>query len=432
LDRSRFAVGTFLLGNGISLTGNTFALVALPWFVIETTGSAARTGVAGMISALPALAAGLIGGVLVDRFGGRLMSIVSDIVSGLAVLLIPLLHETIGLNYGTLLVLIFLGALLDVPGITARRTLLPDLAQRAGWRDERMNAAFENSQGGALIIGPLIAGVLASALGTVNLLWFTGASFAVSAVAIALCAPAGVHRDDDQDEPEPGILAPMMTGLRYVARDPLLLTLALSLAMMNFLVTPFWSVVMPVLMDRTFGEVSRLGLLITLFGIGNLVGGTVYGWIGHRIRQYRRGLYLLGAASFAAYLWLIVVEQSYPLLAVGGLVMGALSGPINPLLVTLRMERIPKHLRGRVFASFSGLTGLAIPLGMLFAGWVLQVAGATRGMQIFSGVATAMVVCLLALPVLREMNDHPEDTETAAPKPEPRRSTEWRRTPARD
>ena len=84
LRRGQWAAFSFLFGNAVSMVGNALVLVALPWFVIETTGSAARTGMIGMISALPALGAGILGGVLVDRLGGRRMSVISDLISGTA------------------------------------------------------------------------------------------------------------------------------------------------------------------------------------------------------------------------------------------------------------------------------------------------------------------------------------------------------------
>lgn len=400
----RVAAWAFLIGNGISLLGNTFALVAIPWFVIETTDSAARTGLAGMMGALPALLAGLIGGTLVDRYGGRLMSIVSDVVSGVAVLLIPLLYQTVGLNFATLLALVLLGAMLDVPGLTARRTMLPDLAAAAGWRDERMNASFENSQSAAFIVGPLLAGVLIGPLGAVNLLWFTGFSFFASVIAIAIFAPAHTVAADHQ---EGSMVSATLAGIRYVARDPFLLTLALSLSMLNFLITPFWSVVMLIDVRHAFNDASKLGLLIALFGIGNLAGGALYGAIGHRYQHVRRAIYLGGVASFPAYIWLVVANPGYPALVVGAMIMGFMTGPINPLMVTVRMERIPRELRGRVFASFTGLTGTAIPLGMLFAGWVMGASEVRQGLIAIAAIATVMVVALALVPVLREMNHAP-------------------------
>ncbi len=145
-------------------------MVALPWFVLETTGSAGRTGLIGMMAALPALASGILGGVLVDRLGGRRMSVISDIISGVAVLLIPLLYGTVGLNFAGLMLLVFAGAALDIPGVTARRLLLPELARNAGMRDEAITSAYETMQGASWIIGPALAGLLIHWIGTVNLL----------------------------------------------------------------------------------------------------------------------------------------------------------------------------------------------------------------------------------------------------------------------
>ena len=404
--RGRIPLYAFLLGNGLSLIGNMFALVALPWFVIETTGSAAQTGLVGMMSALPALLMGLFGGFAVDRFGGRVMSVISDIVSGVSVLLIPLLHHTFGLNFATLLFLVFLGALLDVPGVTARRTMLPELAEDADLRAETVNAAFENMQGGALVIGPVLAGACIGLIGTVNLLWITAAGFAISAVLIGVFAPDVRHVEESAPESGPrATLTAMLAGFRYLQADALLLGIAISLTLMNFMNGPYWAVVLPVQIEAEFGNASRFGLLLTLLGVGNLVGGTLYGAIGHRFRHLRWQIYLLGISTFPAYAWLWYTGAPYAVLAVGGLLMGVISGPINPLMVTVRMERIPAHLRGRVFATFSGLAGAATPLGMVFNGWLIDTAGASRGILIISTFATVVVTILWLLPGLHAMNE---------------------------
>ena len=99
-------------GDSISIAGNTLTMVAVPWFVLQTTASAALTGVAGSVLVLPNLISGLFGGPLVDRLGHRKVRIVSDLASGLTVAAIPVLHLSIILNYPILLMLIFLGTLL--------------------------------------------------------------------------------------------------------------------------------------------------------------------------------------------------------------------------------------------------------------------------------------------------------------------------------
>ncbi len=380
-------------------------MVALPWFVLETTGSAGRTGLIGMMAALPALASGIMGGVLVDRLGGRRMSVIADIISGTAVLLIPLLYQTTGLNFAGLMLLVFAGAALDIPGVTARRLLLPELAHNAGVRDEAVTSAYETMQGASWIIGPALAGVLIAWIGTVNLLWLTAAGFGISALCIGLFSPAGKHEPDPAGpHAATGAIAEMKAGFRYLRTDSLLLSLAVGLTLMNFLNGPYWSVVLPVQIEARYGTASRFGLMLTLLGIGSLLGGLAYGAVGHRFRDRRRELYLIAVASFPVMLWFFVTGAPYPAMVVAAFLAGLLSGPINPLLVTVRLERIPKELRGRVFATFSGLAGAATPLGMVIAGWLLELNGIRSGLTILASIATVVTIGLWFTSPLREMN----------------------------
>lgn len=403
--RGRLAVATFLLGNGISLIGNSLAFMAIPWFVIETTGSASRTGLVGMAAALPVFASGVLGGPLIDRLGGRRMSVISDIISGVSLALIPFLHATTGLAFWQLLLLVFIGAALDIPGLTARRTLLPELADGGAIRPETMNSAFETMQGLSLIIGSAVAGLLIGLIGTVNLLWITGSTFAISAVLIGLFSPSGKHEADPEGaHAASGFGAELMLGLRFLRTDALLLSLAIGLTCINILQQPFWTVVLPVRIEERFGVASRFGLMLTVFGIGNLIGGALYGMVGHRFGTHRRLLYLCGLASFTALLWILVPDVPYAVMIVAAFLVGLIGGPINPLLVTVRLERIPKELRGRVFATFSALTGAAVPLGMIVMGWLLDAAGVRAGMVVLATVATIFTIGLFLTPPYRDMD----------------------------
>jgi MFS family permease len=220
-----------------------------------------------------------------------------------------------------------------------------------------------------------------------------------------LFSPSGKHEPDPESiHAATGAFAEMMAGFRYLRTDSLLLSLAFSLTMMNFLNGPFWSVVLPVQIEEMFGVASRYGLMLTVLGVGNLVGGVFYGAAGHLFRANRRLTYLVGMASFPIMLWVFVADVSYPVMVAVAFLGGLFSGPINPLLVTVRMERIPVELRGRVFATFSGLAGAAMPLGMVIAGWLLEVTGIHTGLVVLAIIATAFTLYLFLDRPLRQMN----------------------------
>src|SRR3712207_2222407 len=168
------------------------AKVAIPWFVLETTGSAAKMGITAAAIGVATVSASFFGGPVVDRVGYKRASVLADLMSGLSVALIPLLYLTAFLAFWQLLVLVFLGTLLDTPGRPARRALVPELARLALMPLERANSAYEVIPRLSFLVGPPLAGVLIAAIGASNVLWVDAATFAVSAALIAWFVPSGL------------------------------------------------------------------------------------------------------------------------------------------------------------------------------------------------------------------------------------------------
>ena len=188
--KSKFGVYALLVANLISLTGNQITMFALPWFVLETTDSAIQTALVAATQMVAFLIAAIAGGVVVDRFGPKWLSVVSDAVSGISILAIPLLISTIGLHLWQILALAFMGAVLDSPGNNARFNIITDLLEIANLPPERVYSAFSTADGVARIGGPILAGGLIAWLGAANALWFDAATFAVSALLIVAFVPA--------------------------------------------------------------------------------------------------------------------------------------------------------------------------------------------------------------------------------------------------
>ncbi|MCB0178911.1 MAG: MFS transporter, partial [Anaerolineae bacterium] len=136
--RPKRVIYSLFIANAISMTGNQLTLLAIPWFVLATTGSAAQTGITAFFTLLPTVLSTFFGGAFIDRIGFKPASIIADLASGMTVLLIPLLFTAGWLPFWLLQVLVFLGALLDAPGVTARDALLPELAAAAEMPLERI------------------------------------------------------------------------------------------------------------------------------------------------------------------------------------------------------------------------------------------------------------------------------------------------------
>ncbi|MFL5801345.1 MAG: MFS transporter [Roseiflexaceae bacterium] len=395
----RLPLGILLAAGAISQIGDAMAMVALPWFVLQTTGSAALTGLAGAVTVLPAFLAGIFGGVLVDRLGYRRSSILADVVSGLAIASIPLASQTVGLSFWALLSLIFLGSLLALPHLTAGRSMLPELAALAGVRRERANAAFESLQHLSFLIGPPLAGVLIAVLDAPGVLWIDAATFMVSALLVAVAVPS---LRATQAPATWRYREELLAGLRFLRRDRLLMAIAASLAITNFLGNTLFTVVLPVYTTMVSGRATDLGLMVAAEGAGALIGIALYGAIGHRLQ--RRLVWIAGYLAFALMLWVITLTPPVPVVIAVLFVSGIVGGPLNPLSVTVRQERIPPELRGRVFSTFSAIAMVSSPFGIALAGLLTEQRGLPFTLLALASCYTIVSVGMLFVPALRELD----------------------------
>ncbi len=351
------------------MTGNVMAMVAIPWFVLVSTGSPSKTGLVAFFTFLPAVLAGFLGGTLVDRMGFRAMSVVSDVASGITMALIPLLHAVGGIELWQLIVLVFLGALLDGPGTTARSSLLPDLAEAASMELERATSINSGIQRGSTMAGAPLAGVLIAVFNPPTVLWINAATFGISALLVALF----VQRPERVPQERESYLTELTVGLRFLSRDRLVRVIVIIVMVTNFLDGPVFAVYMPVYAQEVLGSAVALGLILGTFGGFALLGTLVFGLIGNRLP--RRPAFI--GAFIAVSLPFLVLATLPPLwvalLAVA--VAGLAAGPINPLISTVAFERIPFEMRGRVVGAMTAGAFVAMPAGMLLGGYLVEWMG---------------------------------------------------------
>jgi predicted MFS family arabinose efflux permease len=380
------------------------AQLAVPWFVLVTTGSPALTGLAVFFNFLPAVLAGFFGGVIVDRLGFRTTSIVADLASAAAVAAIPLLNATVGIELWQLMLLVFLGALLDAPGATARQALLPDIAEQAGVRMERASGIRGGIQQASMLIGGPLGGVLVAWLGPTTALWLDAVSFLVSAalVAVAVRAPRRAH---DETEPRGRFFGELAEGMRFIWNHRLVRAIVVTVLLTNFLDAPF-PVVMPALAREAYGSATDLGLMYGVLGAAGLAGSLTFSAIGHRLPR-RRLFVCCFAVVPIAYLALATLPP-LPAALVALAISGLASGPLNPLLLTVSAEIVPTQMRGRVFGAIRASSWASIPLGILIGGFVVQAFGVAATLLAIGICYVAVTAYGFFNPAFDDLDRHPE------------------------
>ncbi len=382
----------------VSIFGNTLTGLAVPWFVLETTGSASRTGITAAVTIIPIIVANFFGGALVDRTGSRVLSIFADLVSAATVAAIPLLYLTTGLNFGGLLLLMFLGAVFDAPGHTARTAMIPPLSKLTGVPLERINANFGMIAAASSLFSAPLAGVLIAWLGPITVLWFNAGTFIVSSLAVLLFVPRLERPAPSGDS----FLADVRSGLVYVRNHALIRTLILGALAVNFLFAPLFGVAIPYFANQELGSVRAFGIMLGGEGLGALTGAYLFGRLAGRLK---RRTFLMAALvclaspllplAFSTSLWV-----STGLLACVGLG----SGLVNPMLGTFLQTTTPEQFMGRVMGLVAAGAMVAQPAGLLLGGALIAWAGYTAFTLAVGSLVILVAAALILSPAIRELD----------------------------
>lgn len=387
----------------LSILGNAIAAVALPLLVLQVTGSALGTGVVAAATAVPAVLVGILGGAVLDRVNRRTASAVSDLVSAAAMAALPLVDLVTGLSLGWFVLLGVIGSLGDIPGMTARETLLPAVVRHGGVSAERLVGAREALGAAGMLLGPALAGILVVSFPGSVVLWVT-AGTSLAAALVTLAIPSRVGRI----EAAPGSRRGVREGLRLLVTDRFLLTTTVVGLLSVLVVAALQGLVLPVHFTA-IGEPGSLGFVLAGIAAGLLLGGLLYAVAGPSLR--RRTWLLIGLLGSTAGIGVIVALPGTGVLLAGAVVLGASSSALNGVLGVLLVERIPDAARGRVLGAQNAAMTVAAPAGILIAAVAAEAAGVRVAALVLAAAWIAAVVVSLAARSLRSL-------EPGAPSPE--------------
>jgi MFS family permease len=385
------------IGEGVSLLGDQFYFIALPWLVLQLSASAAVLG--GVLALQGVLRAVfmLLGGALTDRFSPRRVMIGSDAARLALVGLLAALTLT-GVVKLWMVVLIgaFYGAA-DGFFFPAQSAIVPQLA-----RTDQLpvaNAVFQGLDQVAQFVAPVLAGTLIGVLtaggrtleGVGVALALDAATFVVSIVLLSLMAvDRRASAERPPDEPSQGLWRAVKEGHAYMWADPLLRMLLLLVLAVNFFAVGPMLVGVPALAATRLSGAQAYGVVMSAFGGGSLAGLALAG-AGPRPPARLLGHLLLGVcAVFGVGMALLGLAGSLVAAAVPAALMGVAAGYLTVSFFTWIQARTPRRLMGRmmsllIFASV-GLVPLSQAISGVVASWSLT------GLFVGAAVLLALVV----------------------------------------
>lgn len=393
----------WLCGGGvISLLGDQFTLIALPWLVLKLSGDPLALG--GVLAAMgiPRAVLMLVGGAIVDRSSPRRILLLTKYASAL---LIGLLGALVLMGRVDMTLVYLLAAAIGVCSAfawPAGSALLPGVIEPALLAPA--NGILMGMRQVAMLFGPLLAGVVIAAGGNAGgdagggiadarglgiALLFDALSYLVSAATLARVRPLSANTPPAANKPP--LLASLKAGLRYCWDDTTLRACFLYWGAMALFVSGPLQIAMPLLAER-LGGAGTYGSLMAAHGAG-MLAGMLLSSVRPGLRITNFGTTLLVADGVVGMLFIAMAGVAGMWQAIGVLVaLGVIGGYLQVAMMSWLQKRISLDMLGRGMALLMFMfMGLA-PVSAALSGWLVGVVGLGA---IFAGAGVAMLAVVL-------------------------------------
>ncbi len=380
--RALFAVPSIpriVAGMTTGRLASSMVSVAAILFSLALYDSPVVTGLVTFASIFPGTVASPLAGALLDRYGRTRMVILDYVIAAASLILIGILAALNALPPWLLIAIIGLSSLTHPLSNSGLRSLFPIIVPRHLWN--RANAVDSNSYVVSQLVGPPLAGVAIQALGPILGLVVVGSVYALAAVATV-----GIPEPTVEQTTSGRLMTDARAGVVYVLRNRTLRGLAISMSTLR-IGSGVQAIVLPVIVIEVLHEgPAMVGLAWGLSAVGGFVAALLFG----RVETAGRERKILAACwgGTAIGLALLLPGTTLPLVFVAMLITGALNGPADVTMFSLRQRRTDFAWLGRAFAVSAAFNFAGYPIGSAIAGAVVDQALAPA-------VLFAVGMCLL-------------------------------------
>ena len=405
------------LGEGISLLGDQFYMLALPWLVLQMTGDAFAMGTVLALGGIPRALFMVIGGALTDRFSPRMTMLASNLLRMVLVAALAVLVLTGTIELWMIYIFALVFGLADAVFFPAQSAIVPQTVRRE--QLATANAIVQGTAQISLFAGPVLAGTLIALLsgsagdGETNLQGI-GIAFAIDAITFVASAFTlwlmRIERPATDEAERSGLLDSIRAGMAYVWGDHRLRLIFLIIAASQFFIMGPVIVGIPVLADSRFAEgAAAYGLISSALGGGMLLGTVLAGVLP------RPPARILGSVLFITYsgmgvgVALLGLASGTLPAALISLGMGIANGYTVIVFITWLQNRTPDAMLGRVMSLMMLATQGLAPVSNAVAGAVIDIH--LVGVFLVAGSIMVVIALLAAAnPGTRSLEDHPAAT----------------------
>jgi hypothetical protein len=401
------------MGELISLLGDQFYLIALPWLVLQLTGDGLAVGTVLALAGIPRALFMLVGGVLTDRFSPRYVMLTSNLARLVLVALLAMLVFTGTIELWMLNLMALAFGLIDAFFYPAHSAIVPRIIGKI--QLQTANAIMQGTMQLSLFAGPALAGYLIALLGSGDIktsaaglaLAFAidALTFLVSAVTLWWLGDGEFYPEQVEPEQKEDMLQAISVGLRAAWNDAALRAFFILIALSNFLVNGPIFVGIPVLADGRFAEgAAAFGVIMSAYGGGSLLG-TLLAALLPRPPARNMGL-VLGVIWSGLGLGVLFLGLASTTAAAAAttFAMGMAQGYVVVLFITWLQRRTSELMMGRMMSLLMLASAGLLPLSNLLTGALIRIDA--RSLFLTAGGLMIITVFLFMLnPAVRVMEE---------------------------
>ncbi|MEN9716922.1 MAG: hypothetical protein RLZZ483_897 [Actinomycetota bacterium] len=386
--------------NALSGLSNAIAIITIPWLIFERTGSATQAGIVVAASAIPGIFISPFVGALIDHYGRKRVSIGSDLMSALSVMLFPIWDSLFGLTFASIAAFAVLGAAFDPAGYTARKSLIPDVAKASNTSMDKLNSWHEAVFSGGWVLGPAIGAIAISLVGAANSMWIVFVAFILAIILISMLHVGDLgleHREEIGDQEK--FWTSTLRGLQVLKSDKAMYYLTLSIVFLAMVYLPTESVVLP----KYFSDIDDprgYGYVLSSMAAGGIATTLAYPKL---VKHFKKRTIVIGA--LAATSVAMIPMTFFPpigLFVLAGFLLGLGWGPMNPLMNSVVQQRVATHIQGRVFGVQTSLFYASGPIGMFVTGVSVDAFGVR---PVYIAAVSILIVFQLFIMLLPDLRD---------------------------
>ncbi len=388
-----------LTSQGVSALGDAVSFTALPLLVLALTGSGLAMGLVGALQTLPDLVFGMVAGALADRNDRKRMMFLADLGRAVLTASIPI---SVVVGGPTMIVILVVAAPMSVlralflAGYTASVPALVGRSQVA-----RANSYFEAIYSVGYIVGPAVAGVLSATIGPGPTLGIDAVSFALSGLALAF-----VRRDlrAPVDRPPASLLTDIREGIDYILAHPTLRAIIAFWGVVSISTAPLvTALAVYITRDLDYPD-TILGLILTAYGIGTVVGALLTSRAG---RRPVAPILLGGTFATGIFLVIVATTDQVPVLLAVAVGSGVAQSMVLVTYITLRTALSPDALLGRIGSTARTISLGLQPIGLLVGGALIDLTSGATTIAVMGLVLASLSLLFVPVRALRRASLQP-------------------------